>query len=120
MLIFKSLLITEFGFNCDTFCFWYIKHSFTSSISNSITCIIISTCTSIFKLVYSVYPPRTKFRGYIGITLSVLSAGIYRWPNPPDELWVSLSDIPKRIPEPLPNGRSKRMIPPELRSWGVY
>ena len=20
-------------------------------------------------------------------------AGIYRWPNPPDELWVSLSDI---------------------------
>jgi hypothetical protein len=28
-------------------------------------------------------------------------AGIYRWPNPPDELWVSLSDILKRIPEPL-------------------
>ena len=28
-----------------------------------ITCIIISTCTSIFKLVYSLYPPRTKFRG---------------------------------------------------------
>jgi hypothetical protein len=27
--------------------------------------------------------------------------GIYRWPNPPDELWVSLSDILKRIPEPL-------------------
>ena len=32
MLIFKSPPITEFGFNCDTFCFWYIKHSFTSSI----------------------------------------------------------------------------------------
>jgi hypothetical protein len=30
--ILKSLPITEFGFNCDTFCFWYIKHSFTSSI----------------------------------------------------------------------------------------
>jgi hypothetical protein len=30
-------------------------------------------------------------------------AGIYRWSNPPDELWVSLSDILKRIPEPLPN-----------------
>ena len=32
MLILKSLPITEFGFNCNTFCFWYIKHSFTSSI----------------------------------------------------------------------------------------
>jgi hypothetical protein len=37
-------------------------------------------------------------------------AGINRWPNPPDELWVSLSDILKRIPESLPNGRSKRMF----------
>jgi hypothetical protein len=34
-------------------------------------------------------------------------AGIYKWPNPPDELAVSLSVILKRIPEPLPNGRSK-------------
>lgn len=41
------------------------------------------------------------------VSTSWNNAGIYRWPNPPDELWVSLSDILKRIPEPLPNGRSK-------------
>jgi hypothetical protein len=47
-------------------------------------------------------------------------AGIYRWPNPPDELWVSLSDILKRIPEPLPNGRSKRMFNiPETESVAI-
>jgi hypothetical protein len=46
--------------------------------------------------------------------------GIYRWPNPSDELWVSLSDIPKRIPEPLPNGRSKRMFNiPETESVAI-
>jgi hypothetical protein len=48
------------------------------------------------------------------------NAGIYRWPNPPDELWVSLSDILKRIPEPLPNGRSKRMFNiPETESVAI-
>jgi hypothetical protein len=47
-------------------------------------------------------------------------AGIYRWPNPPYELWVSLSDILKRIPEPLPNGRSKRMFNiPETESVAI-
>jgi hypothetical protein len=46
-------------------------------------------------------------------------AGIYRW-IPPDELWVSLSDILKRIPEPLPNGRSKRMFNiPETESVAI-
>jgi hypothetical protein len=40
--------------------------------------------------------------------------------NPPDELWVSLSDILKRIPEPLPNGRSKRMFNiPETESVAI-
>ena len=50
------------------------------------------------------------------VSTSWNNAGIYRWPNPPDELWVSLSDTLKRIPEPLPNGRSKRMFNiPETR-----
>lgn len=37
-------------------------------------------------------------------------SGIYRWPSTPDEIWVSTAAVLKLIPEPLPNGRSKRMF----------
>jgi hypothetical protein len=54
------------------------------------------------------------------VSTSWNNAGIYRWPNPPDEPWVSLSDMLKRIPEPLPNGRSKRMFNiPETKSVAI-
>jgi hypothetical protein len=65
----------------------------------------------------------TKYHQYPSRHSKVMdrnNAGIYRWPNPPDELWVSLSDILKRIPEPLPNGRSKRMFNiPETESVAI-
>ena len=36
--------------------------------------------------------------------------GCYKWPSPPDELKIPVSDIVKTINEPVPTGKSKRFF----------
>ena len=36
--------------------------------------------------------------------------GCYKWPSPPDELKIPVSDIVKTINEPVPAGKSKRFF----------
>ena len=36
--------------------------------------------------------------------------GCYKWPLPPDELKIPVSDIVKTIDEPVPTGKSKRFF----------